>query len=98
MDEALADFVQLIADHPNESILHNNIADTYMQMERYEEAMQSVNRSLELDPRYVTAYVTKGEIFLKLEEDSKACEAFEEAIKRGFDRARLTELGADCPE
>ena len=43
--------------------------------------LNSINKSIELNPNYYKSYVLKGDIFQKLKQYNESNEAYNEAIK-----------------
>jgi eukaryotic-like serine/threonine-protein kinase len=54
----------LITMYPRAAAAHNNLGRAYMQMSRWDEAIVSLNRALELDPYLMVTYNSLNQIYL----------------------------------
>lgn len=102
-DEALSDLNKLIDSIPNNEILYNNRGDLYnsradllMNMKRYDEAFVDVEKSLEIDPEYVTAIIIKGEIYYFKGDYGNACIFFKIALSKGAEKEKLEKYMKNC--
>jgi len=84
-EEANELFINLTKEKPNEYRLYNGVADTYMKMGKLEEALNSIEKALEINDKYANGYITKAEILIKMDKKEEACKAFSKAEKNGFD-------------
>lgn len=68
-EEALDLFLDLLNEFPAKlkHQIQNGVADTYMRLNRFEEAMEYVNRSINSDPKFSSARITKIEIYLEMD-------------------------------
>lgn len=96
LKEALEDFNMLIQKYPEELIFYNNRADTFLRMGDHDAAFKDINFVLEKDPEYQVAIITKGEIYLDLEQTEEACSYFKQAVDKGFDANRISYLLKEC--
>ena len=78
MQGALAIFEGLVAASPYDSVFHCHLAAAYARLERFDEAMASYTRSLELNIGNVDALVGRSELYLR---DSKLSEALQDIQK-----------------
>lgn len=79
--ESLAGYSKLCIDFPGKSVAWNNLADTEMLLNDFKCAIEHVEKSISLDPKYSTAFLTRGEIRLKMKDSIKACKDFQKAFE-----------------
>jgi len=86
-DEALEIFFELLNEMPSEhkAQLKNAIAVAYLDMENYEEAMNFINQSIEINPNYAEAYINKAEILFEQDKMNEGCIEVENAKRIGLD-------------
>lgn len=95
---ALSDLNYLIGNYRDEPILYNNRADTFMKLGKYDMAFNDVNKALALNPDYITAIVTKGEIYYFTGDYENAYKWFNMALSKGFKEERLLDYISKCKE
>lgn len=102
-EDALSDLNKLIDNIPNNEILYNNRgymynsrADLFMNLKRYDEAFVDVEKSLEVDPEYTTAIITKGEIYYFQGDYGNACIFFKIALSKGAEKEKLDKYMKNC--
>ena len=66
------------------SALHNILGDIYLKMKRWEDAENSFERSLSIDPENAEAYLGLGRLYLKVRSNSEAAEAALTAVGLRF--------------
>ncbi len=81
--ESLADYSALCIEFPNKSVAWNNLADTEMLLKDYKCALEHIEKSISVNPEYAGAYLTRGEIRLKMKNSKQACQDFYKAKKLG---------------
>ncbi len=96
MESALKEYNVLIDNNEDNAALYNNRADTKMEMEQYESAMEDIEISLLLDEESVVSHITKGQILLGQGSGEEACEWFKKAIELGADPLDLEEYSEAC--
>ena len=62
-------------------------ANIYFEMERFHEAMEDIDRAIQLTPDYAWAYYTRGLIYEGLGESEKAKSDFEYVCEKGWEEA-----------
>ena len=65
-------------------------------MKKLDKAMIDVEKSIELDPNYVIAQVTKGEVFMEIGNMEEACKQFNLAVELGIDKRVVKALLGKC--
>jgi tetratricopeptide (TPR) repeat protein len=103
LDGALSDMNKLIEKIPSNEFLYenranvyNNRADILMNMKRYDEAFVDIEKSLALEPDYVTAIITKGEIYYFKGDYGNACIFFKIAQSKGAPKEKLDKYMKNC--
>ncbi|MBI5856164.1 MAG: tetratricopeptide repeat protein [Sphingobacteriales bacterium] len=88
-EDALSDFTKAIniinaggtGATPNDlALLYRNKALMHKNLAQYEEALESINKSIESDPNIARAYRTRAEVYAKLKKYDKAKADYESAI------------------
>ena len=77
-------------------MLYNNRADLYLKMKEYDKAIIDINKSLEIDPDYLVAIITKGEIYYEIGDFENACKYFNLGISKGFQKERIATYLEKC--
>ena len=80
-DDAVERFTELIAAAPNFAEAWNKRATVYYLMERYEDSVRDIERTLALEPRHFGAISGMGLIFLQLGDEVGALDAFEKVLE-----------------
>ena len=80
-DDAVERFTELIAAAPNFAEAWNKRATAYYLMERYEDSVRDIERTLALEPRHFGAISGMGLIFLELGDEVGALDAFEKVLE-----------------
>jgi tetratricopeptide (TPR) repeat protein len=86
IQEALQDFNALLKAFPQQAdlhILHNNRANLYVQLQDYKSALEAINSGLKIKPDYDLGLLTRASIYLKMEQQTKACEDYTKALQLG---------------
>lgn len=103
LEDALSDMNKLIEKMPNDEILYenranlyNNRADILMTMKRYDEAFEDIEKSLAIEPEYVTAIITKAEIYYLQGDYENACIFFKIAKSKGAPKEKLEKYMKNC--
>lgn len=69
---------------PDDAVVLNNLAYAQLKTGAMDEALRNVQRSIKLYPDNSYAHRNLGLIWQAKKEKGKACDAFEEALRRGF--------------
>lgn len=78
---ALKIFDAIVAKAPNFAEGWNKRATIYFMMDRYEESLADIDRTLELEPHHFGALAGLGLVNIKLDRDEAALDAFERVLK-----------------
>ena len=65
---------------PENPVFHYNLGNLLALKKRYEEAIPSLRRAIEIDPCYAYAYNELGNVYLELDHTSEARKAFEAGL------------------
>jgi tetratricopeptide (TPR) repeat protein len=74
---------------PEEAVHQYNLGNLLARKKRYEEALYSLRRAVEIDSDYTHAYNELGNVYLDLDRPADARKAFEAGLKRDRTQARL---------
>lgn len=83
LEGALADIqtaIQLSSDNP---VYRAEEASVYMRMEKYDEALASVEAALKLAPEFAACYRLRGVCYVRQKKTAQACEALRRAEELG---------------
>lgn len=80
-EEALGALKRAVALDGNKAIYHGSVALALFRLQRYDEAMASVDRALELNPEYIEAYNIRGMIYNEQGEYLQAMSSFRHLIE-----------------
>ena len=89
-EEALKEYEQAIKLNPSAKY-HCNKASCLIRLNRLNEAMQSVNKCLQMDPKFVKGYARKGKILLMQKDFDSATKTFQQGLD-------LDKSNQDCLE
>ena len=81
LDDAVERFTELIHAAPDFAEAWNKRATVYYLMERYEDSVRDIERTLALEPRHFGAISGMGLIFLQLGDEVGALDAFEKVLE-----------------
>ncbi len=68
---------------------HKKLGDRYFREGKLEEAKLSYHRSIAIDPTFTEAYYRLGQVYLKLNQSSKAKEIWEKGLEESPDDKKL---------
>ena len=81
-DEGIAQAKKLLEDYPDSALLQNYFGVAYVKLERYEEAIDSYNKAMEIKPDFVEAYNNLGICYTNYYgQTDKAIALFNKAIE-----------------
>ena len=76
LEGAKGDFIALLIDHPKDIISLYTLAEIELQNLNLKDALSYSNRAIEVNPKHIKAYITRGQIELKLDQRELACKDF----------------------
>jgi Flp pilus assembly protein TadD len=82
-EEAAIIFEGLLSLDPRNAYCHSALGAAYARLEQDEKAMTHLNMALQLDGRDISAYINRGELYLKHGDYKQAQADLEMAIKIG---------------
>lgn len=95
IEGALLDYNKAIELDPNNADSYNNRADFYLQIKDFDNALKDANKSIELGGEYFS-YVTRGEIFMAMNNYIDAINDFTQAISYDPNSIETLEYRAKC--
>jgi len=78
--QAVDFYEQVLQLCPRDAVYRNELARVYFDTGRYEEAIQQLQLSLEIDPEFYATHYNLGLIYLRIEDKDKAREHFETGL------------------
>ena len=87
VDAALEDLAMVIRLNPTDIQYPLEEASVMVRTKRYEEALLSADKALELDPNNAVSFRLKGFAYIQLKKQKEACAALAKAIEMGDDVA-----------
>jgi Flp pilus assembly protein TadD len=82
-EEAAIIFEGLATLDPKSAYSHSALGAAYLRLEQDEKALTHLNMALQLDPRDISAYINRAELFMKQSNYQQAQADLEMAIKIG---------------
>jgi len=79
-EEALIYMSLTVVQQPGNAYYHYNLASLYEKMAKFDEALESLEKCLEIKNDLVDAHKRKGNIFLKLGRQSDAVQSYKDAL------------------
>ncbi len=80
-DAALGHAQAAVRAAPSEAVYRYNLGNLLARRQRYEEALLSLRRAIEIDPGYIHAYNELGSVYLALARPAEARRAFEAGLR-----------------
>lgn len=77
-EQAADDIHNVLKAEPHNTIPHVLLTMMYFQQRRYDDALGEINQTLELNQQESYSYVVRGQIYVKLNNEAKALEAFQQ--------------------
>ncbi len=83
LDKAETEFRAALADltYQNRELPYFNLARLYVLQNRYDEALENVQKAIQIKPRLAMAYNLQGQIYEKLNNLDEAVPSYEAAVK-----------------
>lgn len=79
--EAIKEYEDCIKRDPTNAPFRNNLAAAYLKMGLFNDAKREVEKSLDIDPKYVKAWAKKGDIEVFMKEYHKAMESYKSGLQ-----------------
>lgn len=83
MAEALIDIREALKRAPDNAIYLAEEASVLVRMEKYEEALKSINKAIALEPEFASCYRLKGLCYVRQGQKAEGCTAFQKAKELG---------------
>lgn len=88
--KAVSIFKSIIADNPLSSEAHAHLAQTYVLQRRYEQAIKSFNKALDINENNIFALMHLGKVYCEIGKFNKSLECFNKAKSCEPDEKDLT--------
>jgi stress-induced-phosphoprotein 1 len=79
--DAIKEYEEAIKRDPTNAPFRNNLAAAYLKMGLFNDGKREVEKSLEIDPKYVKAWAKKGDIEMFMKEYHKALESYKAGLQ-----------------
>lgn len=83
VDYSLKEHIKLIKEYPNEYLLHNNIAEVYLDLKEYQLALTNVNKAIALKDKYAIGHFVKSKVYLAMDDIVNACTNYKLSLEYG---------------
>jgi tetratricopeptide (TPR) repeat protein len=77
-ERAVGDINRVLTAEPHNTVPHVLLTMMYFQQERYEDALREIDTTLELNHLESYSYLIRGQIYVKINNEGKAMEAFQQ--------------------
>ncbi|MEM9022146.1 MAG: TraB/GumN family protein [Bacteroidota bacterium] len=94
--KALESFMRLTEQRPADAEAHSQLGRIYYSVERHSEAIQALNRAIDLDPESSGHYLNRAACLLAQGKDDAACSDLLRARQLGAEQTTAL-IGAHCP-
>jgi len=91
---AVASYTEAIKRHPDDPRAYNNRSNAYTKLMALPEALKDAEKAIEVDPKFVKAYIRKSVVLCSMREYTKAMEAAQEGSNHDEGGKHTTELEA----
>lgn len=95
-EEAISDYLKLVEKYPNNHIVYNNLADTYLLNGEFSEGLNIVEKAIELNPKDKTSNMTKAELLMSQNKKQEACQFLSRSLELGFNKNLIPDLMKPC--
>lgn len=96
-DNEAIKYAQMALDKsPNDPVAHQQLAERYQEMQKFEAAIVAYERALELDRRNFKVYFTLAELYKYTEKEPKAAELYREILRRASAEDVLHKAGREA--
>jgi len=89
--DAIREYTESIKRDPTVAAVFNNRATAYSKLMDWSKALDDCEKALQLDPKYVKAYIRKGKIQNLLKQYHKALDTFNAGLKVDANATELVE-------
>ncbi|KAG8842520.1 Hsp90 cochaperone [Tulasnella sp. 330] len=91
---AVKSYTEAIKRSPNDPKGYNNRSNAYTKLMALPEALKDAEKAIEVDPKFIKAYIRKSVVLCSMREYTKAMEAAQEGSEHDVDQKHAAELEA----
>lgn len=77
-------FKELVQEFPDSPMGHFSLGKLYLEERRYDEAVQSLEAAVKLDPEYAAALVSLGDAYVAAGKTAEAKATWEKAVEKAL--------------
>jgi len=89
--KAIEEYEEAVKRAPNNAPIRNNLAAALCKIMDFNGAKTQIEKALELDPKYVKAWVRKGDLEVMVKEQHKALDSYKKGLELDPDNAACKE-------
>ena len=82
LEEALAEFDEVIRLDPEHAVAYSNRGNTYLQLGQLERAIRDIDEAIRIDPQSALAYNNQGSVYSGLGQYQRAVEIYDGEVLR----------------
>ncbi|KAG9034064.1 Hsp90 cochaperone [Tulasnella sp. JGI-2019a] len=91
---AVASYTEAIKRSPDDPRGYNNRSNAYTKLMAFPEALKDAEKAIEVDPKFIKAYIRKSVVLCSMREFTKAMEAAQQGSDHDVDQKHTAELEA----
>lgn len=96
LDEALKICAGLLDEFPHQPQMLNNMAEVYIRMKKYDQAMTYVNQAINVNAAFDAAYIVRAEIYLAAGDQKAAKKDLKKASSIGNKNPKIEKMLSSC--
>jgi len=78
---AVEKYSEAIKRDPTNYVLYTNRATAYLKLKAYSETLKDCDKCLELNPKFIKAYIKKGAVYFATQQYQKCIEVYTQALE-----------------
>ena len=73
-------YLQILRLFPEDASVYNNLGADYFELQKFDEAISALKKSIALDPKYEKAYFNLGSVYWHLKQTNEAVSLLQKAV------------------